>query len=72
MEEEDEQEASMGKVSRKFASILDAQDAKYPAERPYLNDTHFCSLPQAKISFKLNTSFQKRANDQSSVTAIPD
>lgn len=72
MEEEDEEEESMEEVGRNFASILDGQDTKYPAEHTYLNYTHFCSLPQAQILFKLNTSFQKGANYQSSIAAIPD
>lgn len=50
MEEEDEEEESMEEVSGKFASILDTQDTKYPAEHTYSNYTRFCSVPQAQIS----------------------
>lgn len=35
MEEEDEEEESMEEVGRNFASILDAQDTKYPAEHTF-------------------------------------
>lgn len=70
MEEEDEEEESVEEVSGKFASIPDTPDAKCPAEHAHLNDAHFCSLPEAQILFKLNTS-QKMANYQRSIAAIP-
>lgn len=71
MEEGDEEE-SVQEVIKNCTSILDTRDTKYPAGHAYLNCTHFWSLAQAQILFKLNSPVEKGANYQSSTTAIPD